>query len=95
MGVSPETAQQYQQTAVETVDYITVHTGNAPAVQWFLDHPYIWRDGINGRSGMDYTQIDAALKLERHPLAHRADLFQRLQAIESGYMVELSKKVKK
>lgn len=69
-----------------------VYDGNAEAVRWYLEHPFIWRDGFSGRAGLDYTQIDAALRLERHPTRSRADLFQRLRAIEDGYMNELMRK---
>lgn len=93
LGVASAAIALHHVTPTAASQVFWVYDGNADAVRWYLDHPFIWRDGFNGRTGLDYTQIDAALRLERHPTRERADLFQRLRAIEDGYMTELMRKV--
>ena len=92
LGVPAARIAQQASSPHTTADF-EVYVGNADAVRWYLDHPFIWRDSLNGRTGLDYTQIDAALRLERYPARDRADLFNRLRAIEDGYMTELMTKV--
>jgi hypothetical protein len=61
------------------------------AVEWYFEHPWVWRDGINGRNGLDYPQIESAMRLERISRTQQVDLFMRLRAIENGYMQALLK----
>lgn len=64
---------------------------NYPAIQWFTSHQVgIWRYGFNGIVSMDYSQIKAAMQLEK--VEEPADLFARLRLIERGFITEINRK---
>ena len=64
----------------ETVE---VWPENWPAVELFCAVATQWRASFGGVIGLDYTAVEAAMRMLRIKPADRPDLFVRLQVMES------------
>lgn len=62
---------------------------NAGAVDLYLACQTQWRTGMGGPTGLDYTGVEASLRMGRVPRWQWPELFARLRVIELGVLSAL------
>lgn len=77
-------------------DDFEVHEDNWEAVNLFIDLGTQWRvvGTFGGKAflGLDYTAVDAVLRLRRVHVSRRASLFEDLRTMEDAALVALAKR---
>lgn len=80
-GLSPEMLRANQPEPE------SVYPDNWPAVCWMQRLWTQWRIGMNGRTGLDYQGVQAAMDMAGLAAEERPMLFEELQIIESEMLV--------
>lgn len=70
---------------------VQVWPENIEAVSVFLAMQTQWRVGMNGRTGMDYSALDAVWPLVGIRRRDRTRVFQEFRIIEIGALNEMNK----
>jgi len=65
-------------------DCFELYPENLKAWQLFNDCCTQWHVGMAGYTGLDYTGVEAVLRLQRIKPKHHPDIFWRVQRIERG-----------
>ena len=73
-------------------DHFELYPENLKAWNVFNACSTQWHVGMAGYTGLDYTVVEAVLRLQRIKPKHHPDIFWRVQCIERGALSEMEKK---
>lgn len=63
---------------------------NLPVFKLWCSVQTQWQIGWNGKSGLKYEGVEACMRMQRIPHAHRPELFEGLRVMEVATLNELA-----
>lgn len=66
-------------------DFVVWHDA-WPAVEFFIGLDTQWREGFNGRTGLDYSAALSVIALYHKNTHRQIDLFESIKALEKGVL---------